>query len=126
MNTRKMLKDRGRDQALQLVGCGARKGGYGKIRTETLPRYLQHGKEIKLVARFRLENEERGCQNWRKIQTCRICNVGPETIEHLLNCCGISGWTRVSLLNETGKGDAVMKIIIMRRKEAEERRRIKL
>ena len=72
--------------------------------------YLGRGRSYKVVARFRLQNEEKACQDWRKDKDCRVCRAEPETIGHILRCSG-STYTTERLLNVTGSGVGEMERI---------------
>lgn len=65
---------------------------YASICTDHLPQNTQQGHDIRLIARFRLQNEEQGLQNWRTEKTCRICREPTETMKHVLaNCAKMRG-----------------------------------
>lgn len=65
-----------------------------------VPAYLKRGIEIKVVARFRLQNEERGKQSWRAEQTCRTCTADTESVDHMIRCCVFGGgWTEKAVIN---------------------------
>ena len=76
-----------------------------------LARYLRVGREVRLIARFRLENEERGRQGWRTDDRCRGCRREKETLDHIL-VCGDFKITREELLDDDGKGANIMKEIL--------------
>ena len=80
------------------------------IRPGHLAAYLGRGCSLKLVARFRLQNEERDRQLWRRDNSCRVCGEEPETLEHILKCSG-SRSSEKEILDERGTGAAEMKRI---------------
>lgn len=110
------------DQFLQLQWCAlSRMEDYVWVENR-LPAYLKRGIDIQVVARFRLQNEERGKQSWRKDQTCRTCKAATETVDHMLRCCAIGGgWTEKAVMNEGGRGLMVMRKLLERRKTEEQR-----
>ena len=73
------------------------------VRPGHLAEYLGRGRAIKLVARFRLQNEERAKQDWRSDKMCRVCGAKPELIAHILECSGSACDERM-LLDERGEG----------------------
>lgn len=112
-----MLQRRKREQfdQLQLVAV-SKVVSYRAV--DRLPYYLQRGHDYQLVARFRLQNEERGRQSWRKDQRCRLCGgAAVETLEHVLQCTRLGG-TTAALTNERGNGIHTMKEILCRREKA--------
>lgn len=109
--------DRHRKSEQQLLWCALQGTRYNALRTYQLPKYLQRGQDIKVVARFRLGNEEHGHQKWRKQQQCRICGKGPDTVEHIINnCYKIKGGIKY-VLGETGRSDLLNGIIGVRKKQ---------
>ena len=80
------------------------------IRPGHLAAYLGRGCSLKLVARFRLQNEERARQQWRRDSNCRVCGEEPETLERILKCSG-SGSSVKEILDERGTGAAEMQRI---------------
>lgn len=96
------------DQLRELQLRGSR---YAQIRTDHLPRYLQLGHDIRLIARFRLENEERGRQDWRADQKCRTCGRPNETLEHVLTTCVKTKGGVKWLLHETGRVKEMKEIL---------------
>lgn len=103
-----MVLQRKIDQAWQLQRGAAHASGIGTV--NRLPWYLQQGREIKLVARFRLMNECRAMQSWRKERQCRVCRREDETLAHVLSCCGLAA-TPDMVLAEDGSGAALMRKI---------------
>ena len=75
--------------------------GQTTIKQGRLPTYLGKGRHTKLLARFRLHNEERGRQSWRQDRSCRVCGVTEETLDHLVKCKGGHGTAEI-LLDESG------------------------
>lgn len=111
-----VLQRRRREQFLQVLRCDVDKTIYSGVRTDHLACYLQRGRDIKLVARFRLQNEERGRQSWRnkKDASCRFCGKEPETLDHIRRCLAL-GEDVPHLLHESGKGAATLKRITVLR-----------
>ena len=72
----------------------------GEVIPFVLPGYLQRGRDYKMVARFRLGNERRGEQTWRKDRSCRVCQKEIETMDHVLECSG--GDKREDMLHISG------------------------
>lgn len=63
---------------------------YKQIITIDRPYYLQNNcKHLRIIARFRLGNEEAANQYWKKEEEkrCRICHQDRETINHLRRDC---------------------------------------
>lgn len=82
------LQLRHRQVERQLRLCAIDETRYGRISTgDRLPLYLKFGRDIKLIARFRLENEEHGRQRWREDKRCRVCGFEEETLEHITDVC---------------------------------------
>lgn len=77
---------------------------YASIRPLGTPYYLRHCHKIKLIARFRCENEEWGRDRWRPERRCRICRVAEETLEHQAETCArhLIGGGVEDFLNERG------------------------
>lgn len=115
------LRERGTDVVATLVNrlndqflqCAE---NTGEVNPLALPGYLVRGTEYKLVARFRLGNETRGDQMWRKDRSCRVCHEVAETLDHVLDCYG---GAKEDILHESGSGLATIKRILQWRKEAE-------
>ena len=89
---------------------------YSSLQTDRVPWYLQRGRSIKLIARFRCGNEERGDASWRSDGSCRVCGVDRETVEHMRASCCLDERPRELLLNERGQGESWMKEVIKKRK----------
>lgn len=106
------IVNRYKDQFAQLQWCVLRRDINWEVSTcRSSPKYLFYNRNMQLVARFRLQNEERGLQSWRKSKNCRICNGEAETIEHYGECTG-SRTDRRTLLKEDGSGAMKMKYIL--------------
>jgi hypothetical protein len=78
----------------------------GEVIPFVLPGYLQRGRDYKMVARFRLGNETRVEQTWRKDRSCRVCQKEIETMDHVLECSGVD--TREDVLHMSGVGRSTM------------------
>lgn len=87
---------------------------YKELRVVGIPRYTKgkrrkKGKEVKIMARLRCGNEERGNKFWLKEEkrVCRMCRVEEETLEHLVGRCremeDVEGCLE-DILGEEGKG----------------------
>lgn len=85
---------------------------YNEVRPISLPLYLRHCRQYKLICRFRLENEEWGRDRWRADKDCRICGQEEETLEHQAAHCAKFIGSSKRLLDETGRGADDMKTII--------------
>jgi hypothetical protein len=79
---------------------------YHRIRTTHLPLYLEEGKNIKMIARFRCGSEERGREGWREKndRMCRLCGTEEETIDHMITTCCPSNMDIEEILHEDGRG----------------------
>lgn len=88
---------------------------YRFLQTDRLPWYLQRGRDISLIARFRCGNEERGELGWSKDKSCRICGWKEETVTHMKTNCCKDDRTWCALLNERGSGADWMREVIKRR-----------
>ena len=67
-------------------------GRYKIIVTEKIPEYMTKelkSKERKVLARFRVGNEERANKYWMSDEdkTCRVCKNKLETLEHIVSEC---------------------------------------
>lgn len=109
------LRQRDIDCFQQLQFIRIQECDYKHIRTDRVPWYLQRGRNISMIARFRCGNEEWGRSEWRKDQNCRVCGTELETIHHMLSVCcpDERPWTRI--LDERGSGEDWMKRILERR-----------
>lgn len=85
---------------------------YALIRPQTLPLYLTRSKDIKIVARFRCENEERGRESWRADKRCRVCGAAEETLEHMRKDCLPQIGVVRGLLSTSGRGADKMNLIL--------------
>lgn len=112
------LQLRNGDVDVQLRGNTLRETRFARIRTDGIPLYLRRGKDIKLLARFRLENEERGRQKWRADKKCRICGNACETVEHILADCMKTSGGAIIAMDHSGKGADTLRNIIKRRTTA--------
>lgn len=90
---------------------------YNNHRPAQKPEYLNAGKDIKLIARFRCGNEERGKDSWRthRDRLCRICGTEEETINHMMTTCTETGLTEAEILCTTGRGQEWMKEVLRAR-----------
>lgn len=84
---------------------------YSSLHTDRLAWYLQRGRNISLIARFRCGNEERGRSSWRGDRSCRICGLEDETLLHIKETCCQDPRTVEQLLDERGYGEAWMRKI---------------
>ena len=85
---------------------------------QDLPEYLNDQPNMKIIARLRCGNEERGLQKWRteRERNCRICGTEEETIEHWMTTCHPSQLSEEELWTIKGKSwiselDQVLKIV---------------
>lgn len=116
-NVSSEIRNRHSAREQQLRWCALKGSRYTALRTHRLPKYLDRGLDIKVIARFRLGNEEHGHQSWRKKKDCRICHRGPDTLEHILeSCCQIRGGIEY-LLGERGRMKELRTIISLRKVE---------
>lgn len=100
-----ILRDRHQEQIMQ--GIAGQMGEGEEV--GKLPRYLEIGREMKLVARFRLGCEELANQRWGD-RRCRVCRQEEENLDHILICSG-SRMSRTELLHIDGRGRMEMKRI---------------
>ena len=88
---------------------------YRLIRADRVPWYLQRGRNISIIARFRCETEEWGMNSWRKERKCRICGMEEETVNHTkVNCCPDMR-TFEQLMDEKGSGENWMRSFLAKR-----------
>ena len=80
---------------------------YRLIRADRVPWYLQRGRNISIIARFRCENEEWGMNSWRKERKCRICGTEDETVNHMRAKCCPDMRTLEQLMDERGSGTMI-------------------
>lgn len=111
-----LLTERRRQKFLEWQG--AEMNQEGDIRPRCLAGYLLTGREIKMVARFRLRNEDWASQRWRAEKRCRVCGIEEETLTHVLECSGAGG-SEHQLLDESGGGISMMKSILEWRRRAQ-------
>ena len=109
------LVGRRMDRFLQLHCSGLQGTQDRSVRRNGLARCLRQARDIKMVSRFRLQNEEKALQSWREDTSCRVCYKAPETLDHILACSGLSGTAR-EILDESGTGASLMRKIIKWRK----------
>lgn len=112
VDTLGILRQRQEDQWVQTMSLE------GEVSPFSLPGYLRRGKDYKMVARFRLGNETRGDQSWRRDRSCRVCDLHEETTRHLLERSGQD--PNVVLLHENGRGREAMRRILDWRRAYEE------
>ena len=117
VDTLGILRRRQEDQWVQTMSLE------GEVSPFSLPGYLRRGKDYKMIARFRLGNETRGDQNWRRDRSCRVCDLHEETTRHLLECSGQD--PNVVLLHENGRGREAMRRILDWRRAYEEENIVK-
>ena len=103
-----LLTERRRQKFLEWQG--AEMNQEGDIRPRCLVGYLLTGREIKMLDRFRLRNED-----WAS-KRCRVCGIEEETLTHVLECSGAGG-SEHQLLDESGGGVSMMKSILEWRKK---------
>ena len=89
---------------------------YRFLQTSRVPWYLQRGRNVRLIARFRCGNEERGRDKWGTDHRCRICGEAIETVDHLRESCCPDQRNYTSLLNERGNGEGWMRRVLNARK----------
>ena len=90
---------------------------YSRIQTDRTPWYLQRGRSISLIARFRCGNEERGRISWREDRRCRVCGETDETIEHMSGSCCPDTRSYERLLDERGGGEGWMRSVLEKREK---------
>ena len=89
---------------------------YAGIRADGTPKYLMKPfKYMKMVARFRCENEEWAKERWRPVKTCRLCGEGEDILEHQSAVCAKYLGDPIDLLNESGEGWKRMKRLLEER-----------
>ena len=90
---------------------------YRLIRADRVPWYLQRGRNISIIARFRCENEEWGMNSWRKERKCRICGTEEETVNHMRAKCCPDMRTLEQLMDERGSGENWMRSVLAKREK---------
>ncbi len=84
------------------------------------------GKDKIHLARFRLGNEVKAAEFWKRKEQilCRLCGEGLETMQHIMQECGKMRWkdrkwTIAELLSEDGVGLDGLRQLEVFRKECE-------
>lgn len=89
------------------------------------PKYMRmdrKAEEVRMIARFRLGNEERICRYWLKDEekACRLCGWGKEDLQHMRRGCAMLEKTDMEwyeLLDHRGEGAVWMRKILLNRRK---------